>query len=113
MGHWGFQYYCERAGMRALVPGESVMAAGDYLVLPVHPDSLGFYRPHLGSEPIELAVGLAEPVLGVAWDDALAAQTVPNFYGGINPVVGRDHPRLRVVVHRILREWKPTTVQRR
>ena len=39
------------------------------------------------------------------WDDAISGQTVPNFYCGVDPVVGRDHPRLRVVVYRIRKEW--------
>ena len=49
----------------------------------------------------------------MVWDDWLSAQTAPNFYGGIDPVTGRDHPRLRVVVYRIIREWKPGDNHRR
>jgi hypothetical protein len=113
MGHWGFQYYCERAGMQALAQGKSALSPGDYLVLPVHPTTTGFHRPDLGTQPIELPLGTVEPVLGVGWDDRLAAQTVPNYYGGINPVVGRDHIRLRVVVYRVIRAWKPVAAQRR
>ena len=52
-GHWGFQFYCERAGMRPLVPGLSVLKPGDLLVLPVFPDTLGFHRPHVGLIPIQ------------------------------------------------------------
>jgi hypothetical protein len=112
-GHWGFQFYCERAGMTPVVPGESQLAPGDYLVLPVHPEAEGFFRPHLGTDPIQVRTGSAEAVEEVVWEDALAAQTVPNYYGGINPVVGRDHPRLRVVIYRITRAWKPSVDQRR
>lgn len=112
-GHWGLQFYCERAGMKPLVPGESQLAPGDYLVLPVHPDAGGFFRPHLGTNPIEVRTGCAEVVGEVVWEDALAAQMVPNYYGGINPVVGRDHPRLRVVIYRITRPWNPAVDQRR
>jgi hypothetical protein len=39
------------------------------------------------------------------WDDPLPAQTVPNFYGGVDPVVGRDHPRLKVEVLRVTKKW--------
>jgi hypothetical protein len=112
-GHWGFQFYCERAGMKPVVPGESQLAPGDYLVLPVHPDAGGFFRPHFGADPIKVRTGSAEVVADVVWEDALAAQTVPNYYGGINPVVGRDHPRLRVLIYRITRGWNPTVDQRR
>jgi hypothetical protein len=103
-GHWGFQFYCERAGMKPAVVGQATLAAGDYLVLPLYPDHEGFYRPHPGSlvtDPPEEAERVAEFV----WDDRLAAQTVPNFYGGTDPIAGRDHPRLRVGVFRLTRAW--------
>ncbi len=104
-GHWGFQYYCEQAGMRPVVPEQSILATGDYLVLPIHPDSPGFHRPHIGNVPIRPPAGVAEEIAQIVWDDPLSARTVPNFYGGVDPVVGRDHPRLRVAVYRITREW--------
>lgn len=101
-GHWGFQYYCEREGMLPLTPGAAV-AVGDYLVLPAFPDEQDFYRPDsvngLGSPPEGVD---AKAVAEFVWDDRLSAQTIPNFYGGIAPVVGRDHPRLRVVVYRVV-----------
>jgi hypothetical protein len=34
VGHWGFQYYCERSGMRPLIAGQTAARAGDYLVVP-------------------------------------------------------------------------------
>src|SRR5207302_1089030 len=34
VGHWGFQYYAERAGMMPVVPDDSRLAAGDWLVMP-------------------------------------------------------------------------------
>jgi hypothetical protein len=106
VGHWGFQFYCERAGMCPVVPGESVLAPGDYLVLPIHPDSVGFHRPHFGREPIVMEPEWSEFVAELVWDDPLSAKTVPNYYGGINPIEGRDQPRLRVVVYRITRTWR-------
>lgn len=104
-GHWGFQWYCEREGMRLLVPGVSRPEVGDYLVIPVHPDPHRFYRPHIGNVPMTPPADAVEVVAELAWDDWLAAQTVPNFYGGIDPVMGRGAPRLRVVVYRVLRPW--------
>jgi hypothetical protein len=91
--------------MRPVVPGQSVLKAGDLLVLPVHPDERRFYRPHVGSVAIRPPPWAAEEVAEFISDDPLAAQTVPNYYGGIDPVIGRDHPRLRVVVYRVTREW--------
>jgi hypothetical protein len=101
-GHWGFQFYCEREGMQPLLPTVSV-AVGDYLVLPAFPDDKQFYRPDSEN-------GLRSPPEGLdvkaeaefAWDDRMSAQTIPNFYGGDSPVIGRDHPRLRIVVYRVV-----------
>ncbi|QJX00729.1 glycosyltransferase family protein [Frigoriglobus tundricola] len=104
-GHWGFQHYCEREGMRPLVAGESVVRAGDYVVLPIHPDG-GFHRPYTGftvKEPLREG----DEVAVIVWDDPLSAKTVPNFYGGVDPVAGRDHPRLRVRVYRLRADWAP------
>jgi hypothetical protein len=106
-GHWGFQFYCERAGMRPVIPGQSALAPGDTLVVPVHPNDEGFFRPHVGRVRLRPGADIAEVVAEVVWEDRLAAQTVPNFYGGINPVVGREHPRLRVLVYRVVKAWTP------
>ncbi len=105
VGHWGFQFYCERAGMTPAVAGHAELAAGDYLVLPLYPDPVGFYRPYPGSYLVEPPADAVEKVAEFVWTDRLAAQTIPNFYGGIEPVVGRDHPRLRVAVYRLTRPW--------
>jgi hypothetical protein len=105
VGHWGLQFYCERAGMRPAVPGQSVLMPGDVLVLPVYPAEYGFFRPHAGWVAIRPPGWVAEPVAEVVWDDVISGQTITNFYGGKDPVVGRDYPRLRVVVYRIRERW--------
>lgn len=106
-GHWGFQYYCDRAGMRLVVPGVSKLRAGDRLVVPVLPDPVGFYRPYHGGATFRLDPAAVELLAEFVWDDALSAQTVPNLYGGVVSVRGRDHPRLRVAVYRVTRDWVP------
>jgi len=111
-GHWGFQYYCERMGMRPVVPGESLLKAGDYLVWPAHPDSIGFYRPDFGAELQGPSKDVARKIGVIVWEDPIAAQTIPNYYGGIVPVEGRSYPRLRVVVYQMTSDW-PARVQRR
>jgi hypothetical protein len=105
VGHWGFQFYCERAGMVPAVAGRAELAAGDYLVFPLFPDPDGFYRPFPGWVQVVPPADAVEPVAEFIWDDRLAAQTIPNLYGGTEPVVGRDHPRLRVAVYRLKRAW--------
>ena len=102
-GHWGFQFYCERAGIRQAVAGRTELAPGDLLVLPLYPEEPGFYRPDSVNARLAPPAG-AGLVAGLVWDDWLSATTIPSFYGGPNPVVGRRHPRLRVGVYRV-REW--------
>lgn len=106
-GHWGWQYYTGRYGAELIVPNRSELKAGDWLILPKLPDDTGFYRPYHGETLFHLAPWALEPVAEFVADDWLAAQTVPNLYGGMVPVLGRDHPRSRVVVYRVTRDWIP------
>jgi hypothetical protein len=48
---------------------------------------------------------VGDEVAEIVWNDWLSAQTVPNFYGGIDPVTGRDYPRLRVRIYRLRADW--------
>ncbi len=105
VGHWGFQYYCEREGLKPLIAKQTVARAGDYIVLPVYPEGDGFPRPYAGFNVAHPHPWNADAVGEVVWDDWLSARTVPNFYGGIDPVSGRDSPRLRVRVYRLTRDW--------
>jgi hypothetical protein len=127
-GHWGFQWYCDRAGMQHLNPwpGGTPMKAGDWLVTPVSPDGHWFYRPC----PMNTTDPTYDPTTGErlpretddfprpsmdlewagewVWQDWLSAQTIPTMYGGgSSPLRGRDHPRLRVVIYRVKRDWVP------
>src|SRR5262245_9328989 len=112
VGHWGFQHYCERAGMQPLVPGETLVRAGDFVVIPVYPPGDHFPRPYAGLDASGTEVThppewLADVAAELEWDDLLSAKTVPNLYGGVEPVAGRDHPRLRVRVYRLRTAWVP------
>jgi hypothetical protein len=106
-GHWGWQYYADRLGMTLVDPGDSALRAGDWLVLPVPPTEKGFHRPYHGEATFHLDPEALESVAELWWDDWIAGQTIPNLYGGVVPVVGRDHPRLRVRVYRVTRDWMP------
>jgi hypothetical protein len=107
-GHWGWQYYTDRLGMKLVDPGQSQLRAGDWLVLPALPDEQGFYRPYHGEAKVRLDPSAVEPVAELVWRDWLPAQTIPDLYGGWKgPVSGRDHPRLRIIVYRVLRDWVP------
>lgn len=104
-GHWGFQYYCERAGMQPLIPGQSRLAPGDYLVLPLFPDGAGFHRPDSIHTPRRPPDEVVELISELVWGDWLSARTIPPFYGGEEPITGRDHPRLRIGIYRATRAW--------
>jgi len=106
IGHWGFQYYCERAGMVPAIPGQSVFEPGDWFVRPLYPDDgRFFFRPYAGGVELMPPDDSCELVEVFVWDDWLSATTIPNYYGGKEPVLGRDHPRLRVGIYRIVKEW--------
>ena len=106
-GHWGFQYYCERAGFTMIVPGESVLQPGDVLLLPRQPPQ-GLGRPHVGLlriTPPKNRVEQLKPMYSVG---GFKAQTIPNFYGGNDPI--DDHmggaARLSIDRYRIVKPWR-------
>jgi hypothetical protein len=101
LGKWGFHYYCERAGMRPVVAGRSVLVPGDLLVLPVIGEAQGFGPPVTLGMSIRPELSVAELVARSAWNEPLSGQTVTNFYGGSDPVMTRDHPRMGVAVYQL------------
>jgi hypothetical protein len=109
-GHWAFQFYCTRAGMAAVVPGESVLRAGDRLVYPLPPDGLterDFYRPHHGFAFLKPDPERTELLTVLTWDDPVPLTTLPSLYGGGLPLRGRSGPRMRVGVYRVTADWQP------
>ena len=109
-GHWAFQFYCTRAGMMAVVPGESVLQAGDRLVYPLPPDGLDetdFYRPHHGWAALRIDPSRTELLTVLTWDDPVPLTTLPSLYGGGLPLRGRNGPRMRVGVYRVTADWRP------
>jgi hypothetical protein len=104
-GHWGFQYYCERAGMLPAIPGQSVFQPGDWFVAALYPnDSRFMFRHDAGSHELNVPEHSRERVAVFVWQDWLSGTTVPSYYGGKDPVLGRDYPRFRIAVYRIIAE---------
>jgi hypothetical protein len=99
-GHWGFQYYADRQGMTALVPGINPIRAGDWLVIPV-PDG-PFGRPSGAFTPTLPPNLTKELVAELKWEDAFRPRSIPELYGGAVPVKGGDGPRLVVNVWRVI-----------
>jgi hypothetical protein len=96
LGRWGFQFYAERAGMRAVAAGRSQLRRGDWLVVPE-----GVIKPLLdlpGASPARarLAVRSASP-----WS------TNPWAYLGATPMRARSDALVRVWIHRVVRDFVP------
>jgi hypothetical protein len=106
-GHWGFQYYADRAGMMPVIPNQSVLMRGDWLVFPEIPDDVGFYRPYHGGAKFRIDPAFCRFITEFIVDDAISATTIPSLYGGTTPIRGRNHPRLKVVIYRITDDWHP------
>lgn len=105
-GHWGFQYYCEREGYTLIVPGESVLQRGDYLVLPIQPDDGRFHRPHIGLIPIQPPPECVELLTITEFPSGpLVPRTVPNFYGGSDPIEGWRGPKMSVGIYYVAKPW--------
>jgi hypothetical protein len=113
VGHWGFQYYAERAGMRPIsayaapdgpipVPPRSDLKEGDWLVLPEwRSDGRGFAA---GVHPQTYTPdpALTRPEFTVVMDDPVPLQTIMTLYSGFTPVRHHEGPRLQVEVRRVL-----------
>jgi hypothetical protein len=110
VGHWGFQFYAERAGLRPVVPAynrsgspslpvPSRLARGDWLVVP--DDRLA-----------QQAIDLDDPRLRLTHrffvDDGCPLQTVPFFYDGHVGLEHRWGPHLEVRIYRVEADLVPS-----
>lgn len=97
VGHWGFQYYAERAGMEPVVPGASLLRAEDMLIVP---------GPPVDAQRIAFPASRVAPVAQVAINDVLPWRTIPGYYRGAVPLASRPPgPRLSATVYRVLEEF--------
>jgi hypothetical protein len=99
VGHWGLQYYAERAGMQPVVPDESHLHAGDWLVVP---------HKRLSQQ----AILLDERCLALAQEfpvqDRLPWRTVMCYYSGNAPIEHQEGPRVRLQIHRVQTGFVPS-----
>jgi hypothetical protein len=111
VGHWGFQYYAERSGMRPVVrdywherpsyvplPPPSTLKKGDWLVVP--DDRLNPQSIELEGEPLELIETLS--VGGV-----VPLRTVSCFYGGRVALEHNEGNGLDVRLYRVTADFVP------
>ncbi len=99
VGHWGFAYYADRAGMRPVVPDHSLIRRGDWLVAPNRIE-----RQDIAYEASQLAFLHTE-----TYDDPFKLRSVLCFYSGIVPMEHRDDSRLEVYVFRARSDYVPRT----
>ncbi len=104
VGHWGFQFYAERAGMKPVVPCDmpadtpiplprrSLLRKGDWLVLP---------DGRITQQRFERDPARTEFAFAVVVTDRVPWQTVMSFYGGRSGVEHHDGTRLGVDVYRV------------
>lgn len=99
-GHWGFQFYAERLGMRPAAAEESHLQAGDWLLIP--DDSVHH-------QDLTLAARKVHEEYVVSEFDPLPLKTVWSFYGtalGI-PLEHHEGARVRVTIYRVIGDFVP------
>jgi hypothetical protein len=100
VGHWGFQFYAEGAGMRPVVPGRSCLHAGDWLVMPDR---------HIDQQPFVPDPERTELVARRETTDPVPLHTVICYYAYPVPLEHRTGPRVEVVLLKVVRDWVPAT----
>jgi hypothetical protein len=100
VGHWGFQYYAERAGMRAAVDRQfykrTILRAGDFLVVPDR---------RVAQQRFWIDPERSAPVQVLRLEDALPLRTLYCYYQGRTPLERHDGPRMHVTVYRASAEF--------
>ena len=96
LGHWGFQFYAERAGMQPVVEGETRLHRGDWLVVPEGVSKPMIRAPGASPRPEQFEIRSASP-----WS------THPWAYMGPLPIAPRADAQVRVSLHRVLRGFVP------
>jgi hypothetical protein len=102
VGHWSFQFYAERAGMRAVAAGRSQLRRGDWLVVPEGVIQQPIDAPGVSPARANFAVRSASP-----WS------TNPWAYIGPTPMRARSDALIRVSLHRVVRDFVPERARER
>lgn len=100
LGHWGFQFYAERAGMRPVVEGRSRLRRGDWLVVPEGVSRPSIRAPGASPRPRRIEVRSVSP-----WS------TNPWAYMGPIAIAPRSKAQVRVSIHRVLADFVPPREQ--
>ncbi len=90
VGHWGFQYYAEAAGMQPLIPDHTLVRQGDWLVIPTRVDQ----------QEIVLARSAFERAGSVAIESGVPLTSLPEFYVGARPLQRFGEARAAAALYR-------------
>jgi hypothetical protein len=96
---WGYQFYAVQHHLQPLIPYQSQLKRGDWLILAEQP--LWRVNFHTESAPLEL-----REIITV--EDGLPWQTVLCYYCGRAPLHHDEGPRIRVTIYRVLEDFVPT-----
>jgi len=97
VGHWGWQFYAEARGMRAVVPEVSRLSAGDWLLVP-----RGIHQQRIRIDPLDV-----RPQRSISIQGGFPWSTLPWAYIGSLPLRSRLEPPDRVLVYRVERSFVP------
>lgn len=100
VGHWGFQFYAEEAGMRPLIPDYTEVRRGDWLVTPTRVDR----------QAVRLDPEAYEERGRIVVRDGLPLATLKfGFYIGSRPLQHQRGPRMLARLFRAERDNVPET----
>lgn len=100
VGHWGFQYYAERAGMIAAVDRQfysrTILRAGDWLVVA---------PPRIVQQRFWIDPRRTEKAHVLELEGALPLRTMACYYAGFTPLERHDGPRMRVTIYHVKQDF--------
>jgi hypothetical protein len=103
VGHWGFQYYAERAGLQPLVPGISLLRRDDWLVVPCS---------RVDQQNLQIQEGVIAPAAVFCVNDPIPYRTTSGYYGSRTPIEPLHGLRLSVTIYRVLKDFGPGRLSR-
>jgi hypothetical protein len=91
-GHWGFQYYAERAGMMPLVADESPLRAGDWVVLTLTGQD---------KQMVWVPESRFDQIWRLTPQDSIPLSARGIYTGGGSPLIPQEGPRVDIGIGRI------------
>ncbi len=91
-GHWGYQFYTERLGMRQLVAGRSVLESGDWVVT----------ARYVARQQLPKISGLSPPLAVFDVKSPWPWSAIPYAYAGAMPLRSQPDAQLRISIQRVI-----------